>query len=96
MTGRTHRQETMEYLQSVVVRAARAAMEAMAEVIQQEEFTRRDAELLLYELLPDARWAAQEAAYATMRQWEADPTAYAEAFAIVAATLLATERAARQ
>jgi hypothetical protein len=96
MVGRTQREEAKVYVRDVIERATREALRSMAGVIDRERFTRQDVELLLHELLPNARWAAQEAAYTPQRLWEQDPTIYAMAFATVAATILAADRASVQ
>jgi hypothetical protein len=94
--GRAQREEVQAYVRSVIERAVQQALRAMADVMMQEVFTRQDAELILHDLLPNARWAAQECAYTPQRLWEQDPTIYARAFAIVAATILAADRASVQ
>jgi hypothetical protein len=96
VVGRAQREEAKVYVRSVIERAANEALRAMADVMMQEAFTRQDAELLLHDLLPNARWTAQECAYTPQRLWEQDPTIYARAFAIVAATILAADRASVQ
>jgi hypothetical protein len=96
MVGRVQREEAKAYLRDVIERATREAMRVMAEVIDQEKFTRQDTELLLYDLLPNARWTAQEVAYTPQRLWEQDPTIYAMAFVTVAATILSADRASVQ
>jgi polyhydroxyalkanoate synthesis regulator phasin len=94
--GRVQREEAKAYVQSVVERAAQQALRAIADVVDREQLTRQDAELLLHDLLPSARWTAQEASYTPQRLWEQDPAGYARAFAMVAATILAAERASVQ
>ena len=96
MIGRTQREDAKEYVRSVIERAAREALRAMADVIAEEQLTRQDVELLHYTLLPAAQWAAQDAAYTPQRLWEQDPTSYARVFAIIAATILAADRASGQ
>jgi len=93
MVGQVQREEAKGYVQSVIERAAQEAMRAIASVIAQEQLTRQDAELLQYVLLPDARWATQDAAYATMRAWKEDAEGYATAFLWVAAAVLMAARA---
>jgi hypothetical protein len=94
--GRAQREEAKAYVQSVIEHAVQQALRAMADVMMQETFTRQDAELILHDLLPNARWAAQEAAYATMRTWKEDAEGYAAAFLWAAATILAADRASGQ
>jgi hypothetical protein len=92
--GQVQRQEARAYVRDVIERAAHEALHAMVGVIDREQLTRQDAELLQYVLLPDARWAAQDAAYATMRAWKEDAEGYAAAFLWVAAAVLAAARVA--
>jgi len=87
------REDAKRYLGDVIARAANEAMRAMADVIAREQFTRQDAELLQNDLLPNARWAAQEVAYTPLRLWEVDMVAYAKAFMKAAATMVATAQA---
>jgi len=94
MVGQVQREEAKGYVQSVIERAAQEAMRAIASVIAQEQLTRQDAELVLHDLLPNARWAAQDAAYSTMRAWKEDAEGYATAFLCVAAAVLMAARAA--
>jgi hypothetical protein len=94
--GQVQREEAKAYVQSVIEHAVQQALRAMVGVIMQEAFTRQDAELLLRELLPAAQWAAQDAAYTPQRSWAEDPASYARAFAWVAATILAADRASVQ
>jgi hypothetical protein len=96
MIGQVQREEALQYLRGVIDRAAMEALRVIRDALEQEEFTRQDAELLRYVCLRDARWEAQDAAYATMRAWKEDPTGYAVAFLWVAATILAAERASGQ
>jgi len=96
MVGQVQREEARGYVRGVIARAASEAMRAMVDVIAQEQLTRQDAELLQYVLLPDARWAAQDAAYATMRAWKEDAEGYATAFLWVAAAVLMAARAAER
>jgi hypothetical protein len=96
MVGRTQREEAKAFVMGVTGEAAREALRVMTDVISRGEFTRQDAELLRYQLLPTAQWDARDAAYATLRRWEEDPVGYAMAFLWVAATILAAERAQQQ
>jgi len=96
VVGRTQREDALQYVRGVIDRAAMEALRVMGDALGQEEFTRQDAELLRYVCLRDARFAAQDAAYAAMRSWKEDPTGYAVAFLWVAATILAADRAAGQ
>jgi hypothetical protein len=96
VVGQVQRGEARAYVRSVIEHAVQQALRAMTDVIDQETFTRQDAELILHDLLPDARWAAQEAAYATMRAWKEDAEGYAAAFLWAAATILAADRASGQ
>ncbi len=93
MVGRVQREDAVQYLRDVVGRAAQEAVRAMADVLAQEEFTRCDAELLREVLLRDAQWTARDTAYTPTRLWKEDPAGYAMAFAWVAATILALDRA---
>jgi hypothetical protein len=96
MVGRVQREEAKAYVQDVIERAAQQALRAMVDVIAQEQLTRQDAELVVHDLLPTARWSAQECAYAPVRLWEQDSDSYARAFAVVAATILAAGRSSVQ
>jgi transposase len=96
MVGQVQREEAKAYVRDVIARAANEALRAMTAAIAQEQLTRQEVELLQYVLLPDAKWAAQDAAYATMRAWKEDAESYATAFLWVAAAVLMAARAAEQ